>query len=585
MNITNENKKQMTEIIKNKEIKSVFQPIVSLRNGAVFAYEALSRITLKKCSFNIAEAFEIAKEMNCLWGFEKLCRINAIKAAADKPKTAKLFLNVDPDVINDPCFKKGMTIDKLEKRELDFGDIVFEVAERPSACGKDVFKETMEHYRSQGYCVAADRICSGLAGINRILEIAPHFIKIDMKIIKDLENDVSKHAFAAVLAQLSADYGIALIAVGVETEEQLEEVISLKFDYAQGYYLAKPSDKFEKIDPEIKKEIIALDGRYNKPKRSPAFLNTTVAELCSKKPSISHSSLFFEVYEIMNDPNITEMAIVDDKGKFLGVLTKRSVLKSLSGMYGYALHARENVCEVMDTSCLTVTINTSIETAAKMAMARCQPYTYDSLPVVDDTTGEYIGFVSIKDLLLSTVNIQVKKAADCNPLTGLPGNILVDEMIENHIGKEEPFSIIYFDLDNFKAYNDAYGFTNGDMMIKTVAEILTELCGPDDFCGHIGGDDFIVITKGDRTESFCKSAFEKFSADSLKLYNESDIAQGYIVSKNRNGIVENFPLATLSAAAITNREQNYKSIGELSLVIARTKKLAKQQSGNSLIIS
>lgn len=584
MKITNETKRQMSEIIKYKEILSVFQPIISLRNGTIFGYEALSRITLKKCNFEIAEAFDIARELNCLWAFEKLCRVNAIKAAANKPKSAKLFLNVTPDVIYDPDFKSGITVDKLEKKELDCGDIIFEIAECSAADGLNVFDKTIDHYRSQGFCIAADNICSGLSGINRLLEIHPQFIKINIKFIEELEKNETKHSFATALKQLSMDYEIALIAMGIETREQLEEVISLEFDYAQGYYLATPNERFEKINPAIKREIIGLNGRYHKPRHSPSHLNTTVAELCSKKPSISPTTLFSEVYEIMNDPNITEMAIVDDNGKFLGVLTYRSVLQSLSGMYGYTLHARKNVDEVMDTSCLTITLNTYIENAAKMAMTRCQPYIYDSIPVVDGMTGKYVGFVSIKDLLLSLVNIQVKRAADCNPLTGLPGNIVIDKMLEHLIGSDDPFSIIYFDLDNFKAYNDAYGFTNGDKMIKNVAEILTELCGPDDFCGHIGGDDFVVITKGDRTESFCKSAFEKFSQISLNLYNGSDRERGYIISKNRNGVTENFPLATLSAAAITNREHNYQSISELSLVIARTKKLAKQQNGNSLII-
>ena len=129
MNITSEINAQMNEIIKNKEIKAVFQPIVSLKNGSVFAYEALSRITLKKCSFNIGEAFEIAQELNCLWAFEKLCRINSIKMSSHKPKTAKLFLNVDPNIIHDPGFKSGITHEKLEKNNLDCSDIVFEATE------------------------------------------------------------------------------------------------------------------------------------------------------------------------------------------------------------------------------------------------------------------------------------------------------------------------------------------------------------------------------------------------------------------------------------------------------------------------
>lgn len=584
MPVTDAVRNQMTDIIKNKKIKAVFQPIISLRNGQVYGYEALSRITLENCSFHIGEAFEIAHEMNCLWAFEKICRVQSIKASSKKPKGAKLFLNVDPSIIHDKEFKSGITREKLKKNNLDCSDIVFEATEYSAIQDINTFRESLCHYRQQGFQIAIDDVGSGYSGINRIFEINPQFIKIDMELIRNIENDERKRSFVAALVQFASDSKIAVIAEGIETQEQLETVVSLNIDYAQGYFFARPGEKFETISSNVQKCMKEIKSKYDKPRYSPSYFQT-ISKLCAKKPAILPSARFSDVYEIMHDPNITELAVVDEAGTYLGNLTKRLVLQLLSGMYGYTLNARKNICEIMDTSCLILTPDTPIETASKMAMARCQPYIYDSIPVVDSQTQKYIGFVTIKDLLLSAVSIQVKRAAACNPLTGLPGNIAIDEMVEKMIGSTDPFSIIYFDLDNFKAYNDAYGFANGDVMIKAVADILQKLCGPDDFCGHIGGDDFVVITKGDRTEALCERAFAEFSKDSLMLYSEIDRQNGYIISKNRNGFVEKFPLATLSAAAITNRTCNYASIGELSLAIAKTKKQAKQQSGNSLVIT
>ncbi len=583
MMITDEIRNQMTEIIKSKAIKAVFQPIVTLKNGSVFGYEAFSRITLKKCSFNISDAFDIAREMKCLLAFELLCRKLSVKMAVDKPQNTKLFLNLDPDIVLDPEFRSGITVEKLEKKEINYGDIIFEAAESWAVSDIELFKSALKKYRGQGYGVAVSNVCSGYSGINRILDIDPQYIKIDAEMIRDIEKDEMKRSFVSALAQFAGDLGIPLIAQGVESYNQLKTLIELKIDYAQGFYLAKPSEKFEKISQDVKKQIINLSNEHNRARFTPSYLST-VKELCSKKPVLSPDAKFSEAYEIMNDPNATETAIVEENGKFLGVLTKRQVLSALSGMYGYNLNFRKSVGEVMDTSCLIVTEDTPVETASKMAMARCHPYIYDSLPVVDSETQEYRGFVSIKDLLLASVNIQVKRAADCNPLTGLPGNIVIDEKVEKLIGSREPFAIIYFDLDNFKAYNDAYGFTNGDQMIKVVADTLTQFCCEGDFCGHIGGDDFVVITRGDRTESFCRDAFSQFSRKLRELYSEDDRNRGYIVSKNRSGFVEEFPLATLSAAAITNREHSFDSIKELSLIIAKTKKLAKQSAGNSLVI-
>ncbi|MGN1084059.1 MAG: EAL domain-containing protein, partial [Lachnospiraceae bacterium] len=241
MTITGEIKNQMADLLKNKEIRAVFQPIVSLKSGEVYAYEALSRITLKKCSFTIGEAFEIAQEMNCLWALERLCRINSIKASVDKPKQAKLFLNVDPNIIHDPDFKSGVTRDKLEKYNLSSDDIIFEATERSAIKDMNTFKASLKHYIEQGFCVAVDDVGSGYSGINRIFEINPQYIKIDMEIIRGIEKDELKRSFVSALSQFASDSGIFLIAEGIETPEQLEAVISLKIDYAQGYYLAKPS--------------------------------------------------------------------------------------------------------------------------------------------------------------------------------------------------------------------------------------------------------------------------------------------------------------------------------------------------------
>ena len=583
MNLTDDIKKQMWDILKNKEIKSVFQPIVSLKDGTVFAYEALTRITLKKCCFNIGEAFEIAQEMGCLWSFERLCRVSSIKKAARKPANIKLFLNVDPNIIHDKNFKYGVTHEKLRKNNLKSSDIVFEATEHSAIKDIDTFKASLEHYREQGFSVAVDDVGSGYSGINRIFEVNPQYIKIDIEIIRDIENDELKRSFISALSQFANDSGIFLIAEGVENYEQLKTLIELNIDYAQGFYLGKPNQKFEDISDGVKSEIISMQHDIGNPKFSPSCFDT-IKMLCSKKPVLSPNITFSEVYELMKDSNITETAVVDDDENLLGVLTKRQVLQSLSGMYGYSLYAKKKVSEIMDVSCLVLGMNTPIETASKAAMARCQPFTYDSIPVIDDISHKYVGFVSIKDLLLAAINIKVKRATDCNPLTGLPGNIVIDEKVEKFINGKMPFSIIYFDLDNFKAYNDAYGFRNGDLMIKALADTLTELCSDGEFCGHIGGDDFVVITSNDKIEEFCENIFEHFCNRSRNLYSEIDIKRGYIVSKNRSGFVEEFPLVTISAAAITNRNHVFESVKEFSMIIAKTKKEAKQNIGNSLVI-
>jgi diguanylate cyclase (GGDEF)-like protein len=201
-------------------------------------------------------------------------------------------------------------------------------------------------------------------------------------------------------------------------------------------------------------------------------------------------------------------------------------------------------------------------------------------PIVVEQDGKYAGIVTIKDLLEACSRIEVDVAKHSNPLTGLPGNLLIEKEIVNRIFGDRPYCITYYDLDNFKAYNDAYGFQNGDAMLALVANVLKAQAVKNEFLGHIGGDDFIVICDYHEGEEFCKAVIDEFSQKVLSLYHESDVNNGYIISKNRHGVTENFPIASLSIAGISNKTNTYHSIDDFSNDIAQMKKKCKRQQGN-----
>lgn len=181
------------------------------------------------------------------------------------------------------------------------------------------------------------------------------------------------------------------------------------------------------------------------------------------------------------------------------------------------------------------------------------------------------------------MNIQVKRATDKNPLTGLPGNSAITKEVTECISADTPFSVIYIDIDNFKAYNDLYGFNNGDLMIKAVVSSISKY-HTDGFIGHIGGDDFVIILKTWDIENLIQTLFKEFSAQITSLYSIEDCENGYIISKNRHGLTERFPLASLSAAVITNKNLKFRNIDEFSKHAAVAKKQCKQKAGNSYVI-
>ncbi|MDD3277669.1 MAG: GGDEF domain-containing protein [Lachnospiraceae bacterium] len=282
------------------------------------------------------------------------------------------------------------------------------------------------------------------------------------------------------------------------------------------------------------------------------------------------------------DSNLSEICVVDSLGFFRGILTRNEIFHYFGGLYGYPLHQKRMVHELMKKNPLVVDSGFSIENVSKMAMDRVPSELYQAVVVLKD--GLYYGVVTIKDLLSTAVTIQVKRATEANPLTGLPGNISIEEQIKSLIGEEKPFGIMYLDLDNFKAYNDAYGFNSGDRMIKAVACSMEAVCGRTDFLGHIGGDDFVIITRKKDVEKLGLAIIEKFKEYLSELYNTEDWERGYIISKNRNGFTEKFPIASLSIAVVTNREKSYHDMEKLAKKIVKAKKSAKKKSGDAVAV-
>lgn len=203
--------------------------------------------------------------------------------------------------------------------------------------------------------------------------------------------------------------------------------------------------------------------------------------------------------------------------------------------------------------------------------------------VPKNSNKEYLYYI-IKNLSrLLTVNRTV------SPLTGLPGNLPIQTELKKRLLKKEPFVVLYIDLDNFKAYNDVYGFLKGDEIIKLTAKTITKhihaLESTDAFVGHIGGDDFVAITNDDIDyEAICQDIIAEFDVEVLKYFNDVDRERKYIEVQNRKGIVEQFPLTSISIGVVVADTKRFSNILEIGEVGAQVKHLSKTTMGSSYAI-
>jgi diguanylate cyclase (GGDEF)-like protein len=189
-----------------------------------------------------------------------------------------------------------------------------------------------------------------------------------------------------------------------------------------------------------------------------------------------------------------------------------------------------------------------------------------------------------KELLCRVRNTlkRIDRNRNANPLTGLPGNLEIQREIDYRIENHLPFAAIYADLDNFKAYNDMYGFLKGDIAIKLTADILCGASKPctGSFVGHVGGDDFIVLVGPSDADAVCRCIIEEFDAHIRALYSQEDLERGHIVTFNRQGDMTLFPIQTISLAVVTSENKAFTTHLEVSDIAAELKRRAKAVSGS-----
>ena len=233
-------KEQLRQIIENEEIVSVFQPIVSLRDGSVLGYEALSRGPAGTMLESPDMLFQVAEEIHEIWELERLCRTKALCALQNAQISTMLFLNVNPNVIEDAKFQKGFTREYLKQFGMDPDHIIFEITERTAFTNMAEFMEAIRYYKGQAYKIAIDDAGAGYSGLNLISDVWPHFLKLDMQLIRNIDQNTVKQALVRSMQEFAKITGTNLVAEGIETRAELETLIHIGVHYGRDILSSAP---------------------------------------------------------------------------------------------------------------------------------------------------------------------------------------------------------------------------------------------------------------------------------------------------------------------------------------------------------
>jgi diguanylate cyclase (GGDEF)-like protein len=293
-----------------------------------------------------------------------------------------------------------------------------------------------------------------------------------------------------------------------------------------------------------------------------------------------------QVLQIFADnPGLYALPVINGT-RVEGIIIKEAFYASLGTKYGFTLYHNRPVTLLMNSHPLVVTHDMSIEAVSRIAMTRGDEHLYDSIIVTEE--GVYCGIVTIKDLLEKTTELKVNYAKHLNPLSGLPGNIIIEKQLTQYVYGDAPFTVVYIDIDNFKVYNDIYGFENGDRMLMAMVHIIesctAQHCNGRCFNGHIGGDDFVIGIDGYDAAPLCEAMIGMFRQRLADFYTLDDLDKGYVTASNRHGQRERFGLVTLSIACVSNKDRRFADIFALSEHATMIKKRCKEVWDNHYVI-
>lgn len=572
-------REELLRILDGEKLTPIFQPIVSLTQKKIIGYEALIRGPSDSPLHSAFNLFDTAQRFNLSTRLEFICRKLTIQRHASLGLQEKLFINVSPSVLLQPDYENGITLQFLEKFGIDPRLIVIEVTEHQPTDNYELMRNAVLHYREMGFEIALDDLGAGYSGLRLWAELLPEYVKIDNHFVREINEDAIKLNFVRSIQNIACSLHCNVIAEGIETEAEFKAIAKLGITHAQGYYFAKPAFiPAEKIAKAlfVSDQEDELDDDFN--------VTKAVSHIARLVIPVSSETLISEVLtRFQRNNELTVLPLVDNHITVGIIFRHQFLVKLFASRYGLELYGSKPIKLFIDKTPLCIDQNVSTQAVSKRLTSTMR----NDEAFIITHNGEYAGIGTVMDLLAEITHQQIENAKHANPLTLLPGSVPINKQMNKLLAQKTAFCVAYFDLDNFKPYNDVYGYDAGDNIIKAVAEILVKFVPvKKGLVGHIGGDDFIVVFTSDDWLQRCKIILKAFKEIVPSLYKNKDVKAGGIHTESRNGQKCFYPLSSLSIGVVdaVSTAQCHSHV-EIADLAAGAKKQAKKMEGNSCFVN
>ncbi|BDT72666.1 hypothetical protein os4_22090 [Comamonadaceae bacterium OS-4] len=564
-------------VLQNKSLYPVFQPIVKLDDGSVYAHEALIRGPQGTALHTPDALLRAADEEGLGYEFETACVRSTLRSWGRMRTAGRLFVNVSAEALITAYEGRGQQglLEWIQDFHVTPRMLVLEITEHERVDNMDRLAEVVQEVRAAGLALALDDFGDGRSSLRLWSQIKPEVVKIDKYFTRNISAHGDKLKTIQALQHIATIFGTALVAEGIETAEDLRVLRDVGIEYGQGYFLGRPDAVPLQWLPALPKQVlqerqVAVFPELGRLSQGGHLRSLSLVRAPTVSPE-THNDALARIF--LDNSNLHAVAVVEGE-RPVGIINRAHFMNEYSKLYYREVWGRKPCVVHANMEPRLIEREHSVDELVGILTSQDQRYLSDGFIATDN--GRYVGIGTGDQLVRSVTETRIEAARHANPLTFLPGNIPITQHIERLLKKQACFVACYADLNHFKPYNDYYGYWRGDEMIRLLARIAMEQCDAQrDFLGHVGGDDFILLFQSEDWRARCERLVAEFGERARALFDENARQAGGIEAEDRHGVRRFFPCTTLSIGAVVVDGHQFTRAEDVANLAAMAKHDAK----------
>lgn len=574
----------LRKVLNESSLYPVFQPIVNLGDASIYAHEALIRGPGGTALHTPDALLRAAANEGLEFEFEYACVVAALRAWGKMEVPGRLFVNMSATVLTQLLTTKGSgdLLRQISELGILSRMLVLEITEHERVENMDALADVVAQIRRAGVSLALDDFGDGRSSLRLWSQLKPELVKIDKYFTKNISQHGDKLKTIQALLQIADIFGTALVAEGVESQADLRVLRDLGISYGQGYFLGHPNvaplqylgSDVQRVLSERQIVVFPELGRAT-PNGHLRNLSLVDAPTVTGDTTIDAVAACFAQW-----PDLHAVAVLD-REQPVALINRVQFMNEYSKLYYREVWGRKPCVVHANFQPRLVERDHSVDELIGILTSEDQRYLADGFIVTDN--GRYVGLGTGDQLVRSVTETRIEAARHANPLTFLPGNIPISQHIERLIKKNVRFVACYADLNNFKPFNDYYGYWRGDEMIRLLARLAMEQCDPQrDFLGHVGGDDFMLLFQSPDWRARSERLVQAFNTQALGLFDTQARHAGGIEAEDRHGSLRFFPFTSVSIGAVAIDGGRFSRAEDVANLAALAKHDAKRAGAGLL---